>query len=235
MVTQTLVIQTLTKDQAEELTHKIKESKDALWDLLWRAKDGEAWRVLGYRSWETYVQSEFDIGRNYANKIVHQGFVIHKLAAAAGVGTVVPVITEHQARQISFYELPKVAASVRESVQSGTEPQEAVKVAVGEAVEKQTRRRVDSRPSLRDGELRDSFRSIEGINSSTRKIKQCWGTGKGRKFGEALRALSAHHSSDEISMLVTRLKDNVKVLTAVLTELESGIVEHADPGEESND
>ena len=123
-------VKTLTKDEAEELTHQIRETTEALWHLLWRAKEGKAWKALSYGTWADYVRTEFDFGRNYANKIIHQGVVIHELAAAAGVGTTVPAISEHQARQISPDALSKAQVEVKESIESGVEPEKAIKQAV---------------------------------------------------------------------------------------------------------
>src|SRR5436309_12647268 len=49
--------------EARRLTDRIKRAAHAVSLLLLEAHERGAWRALGYRSWETYVRSEFELSR----------------------------------------------------------------------------------------------------------------------------------------------------------------------------
>ncbi len=49
--------------EAKELTERIKQTSDKLWELIAEAHKGKAWELLGYTSWRSYVETEFAISR----------------------------------------------------------------------------------------------------------------------------------------------------------------------------
>ena len=49
----------MTREEAETVTDQIKENFDSLGNMLIAARDRKAFRVLGYRSFEAYCQTEF--------------------------------------------------------------------------------------------------------------------------------------------------------------------------------
>lgn len=53
----------LSAPDARTLTDRIKTGAAVLWDLLKQAYVGDAWRVLGYESWDSYCTSEFGTSR----------------------------------------------------------------------------------------------------------------------------------------------------------------------------
>jgi hypothetical protein len=120
-----------------------------LGELLWQAKEGLAWRVLGYESWGDYIRTEFAISKTHSYRLLHHGEIIHYLAQAAGVkfmesdgeSPMGDSIPERQTRPIKHADLPRLTEAVREKVSAGTAPQEAMQETVsefGKALEKAT-------------------------------------------------------------------------------------------------
>lgn len=87
-----------TVEEARELTARIANSASELWSLLLEAHDRKAWKALGYETWDAYVTTEFDMTRNYANRLLNQGRVIEALESK-----VVPTgtIPERHARELA--------------------------------------------------------------------------------------------------------------------------------------
>lgn len=50
-------------DTAKEITNKIKEGLDGLWDLIITAYQWRVWTVLGYETWDDYCLAEFGQSR----------------------------------------------------------------------------------------------------------------------------------------------------------------------------
>lgn len=49
----------LGQEEARELTNRIRNTSTNLWELVVAAYRGQAWRVLGYKDWDTYCAKEF--------------------------------------------------------------------------------------------------------------------------------------------------------------------------------
>ena len=81
----TEIVKRLNREEAQALTERIRATTETLWELLTKAKEGEAWDTLGYDSWADYVKAEFNMSKQYSYRILHQAMVIHELAEAAGV------------------------------------------------------------------------------------------------------------------------------------------------------
>lgn len=117
---------------ARDLTDRIRGTAEGLYALLLEAWESEAWRHLGYRSWNQYIAGEFDFSRQRAYQLVNQGAVIREIKA--GMSTTVDTreeihVTEREARDIKPI-VPEVVAEVREQVAAGVPAQEAVRSAV---------------------------------------------------------------------------------------------------------
>jgi hypothetical protein len=54
---------TMSVDDAKHLTDEIKSALDDVWDLVARAYRENASQVLGYDSWDTYIEAEFGTHR----------------------------------------------------------------------------------------------------------------------------------------------------------------------------
>ncbi|WP_298044995.1 DNA-binding response regulator [uncultured Citricoccus sp.] len=50
---------TLEKDAARDLTARIRNGLSDVYELIQAAYQGQAWKALGYRSWDAYVTEEF--------------------------------------------------------------------------------------------------------------------------------------------------------------------------------
>lgn len=81
------VITPLTADEAQELTGNIRNAAEVLWVLIAQAHAGQAWRPLGYQSWEAYVRGEFNMSRSRSYQILDQARVIAAIESAAPDGT----------------------------------------------------------------------------------------------------------------------------------------------------
>lgn len=94
--------------------------------LLLEAKEREAWRTLGYKSWGAYVDERQSIGRQYSYRLLDQGRVIRALTEIAGE----PIhVTERQARPVAR-RIPEVVAHGRQFIEQGEEPQAAAQHAI---------------------------------------------------------------------------------------------------------
>lgn len=119
----------MTAEEARDITNRINQAAGELWRLLLEAYERQAWRALGYASWKAYVESEFTITRQRAYQLLDQGRVIRLLQEAAGDVSTTVDISERAARGIKP-SLPEVTAQIRERVESGAAPEEAVREVV---------------------------------------------------------------------------------------------------------
>lgn len=86
-MTQTQAVDTahakpLTKAAARKLTDRIAMATGLLWQMVAEAHEREAWRALGYDSWQAYVDAEFQISRSQAFRLLTQARVVGELVAA---------------------------------------------------------------------------------------------------------------------------------------------------------
>jgi hypothetical protein len=119
----------LSKAEAKKLTKKIKEATDHLWYLLVGAREGKAWRALGYPTWDAYVKAEFGMGRSRSYQLLDQGKVVEALRDATGDLSTDVDISEAAARDIKA-DLPDVVEEIRTRVEQGEDPKTAVAGAV---------------------------------------------------------------------------------------------------------
>ena len=71
----------LTRQEAETLTGQIKENFDSLGNMLLAARDRKAYKVLGYRTFESYCQSEFGKSSSTAYQAIEDAKVRSLLEA----------------------------------------------------------------------------------------------------------------------------------------------------------
>ena len=89
----------LRKAGARSLTDKIRAHVSEARTLLAEAHDRQAWKVLGYPTWEAYVRTEFDMSRSRSYQILNHARVTKELVSASGVSTSVD-ISEAAAREL---------------------------------------------------------------------------------------------------------------------------------------
>ena len=71
----------MNREDAEEVTRLIKENFDSLGDMLLQARDRKAYKALGYRSFESYCQSEFGKSISSAYQLIEDAKVLSQLEA----------------------------------------------------------------------------------------------------------------------------------------------------------
>ena len=122
----------LNKEEAEELTEHIRSTADVLYVLIARAHAGQAWKPLGYSSFEKYVKAEFDISRSRAYQFLNQAHVIEAITAAAPEGTQIK-ISEAAARDLKNF-VDELAPEIARSTEglSGSEAGDVVEDLVNE-------------------------------------------------------------------------------------------------------
>lgn len=75
----------LEETEARELTARIAENVEGLWQLIGEAYSRKAWSALGYTSWEAYTETEFGMSRGQAYRLVDQARTVAALEEAAGL------------------------------------------------------------------------------------------------------------------------------------------------------
>lgn len=70
---------TISRDEAARLTSEIKGHVGQIWRLLSRAHETRAYLALGYTSWASYVETEFEMSRSNAYRLLDLAKVVHEL------------------------------------------------------------------------------------------------------------------------------------------------------------
>jgi hypothetical protein len=102
---------------ARELTNRIRTATRHVCLLLLEAHQGRAWFVLGYRTWEEYIQSEFGLSRSRSYELLDQARVILAIMEAAEVSAI-PDVSAYTALQLKPY-LYEVTETIRARVGDG--------------------------------------------------------------------------------------------------------------------
>lgn len=124
------VVVILTTDEARALTERIKVATHNLAAMLKEAHDKEAWRALGYSSWNRYVDTEFQISESRSYRLLSAARIEEELSAQLGApvtvkeravrplaGSVNLVVHEAMANQVGGMTLQR---AVDEAVRSVT-------------------------------------------------------------------------------------------------------------------
>ncbi len=141
-------IQVLSREEAAELTRRIKSSFRQLGVLLLEAHDKHAWSALGYLSWERYVRAEFGLGRSRSYQLLDQGRVIRAIGEAVASDEL-PPISPYAASQIKPV-LAEVLNEIRD--RTAAAPRDSIAKIVANVVQA-TRSAVASRPSSAPAKL----------------------------------------------------------------------------------
>lgn len=112
----------MTMEEARHITDAIRSATTAIYLLLGQARDGKAYKALGYETWDEYVREEFNISRQRSYQLIDWGNAIAALQSAAPEGTTVK-LTEAQARDIKR-ELPKITEQIVEATR-GLSPEDS--------------------------------------------------------------------------------------------------------------
>jgi hypothetical protein len=126
----------LSRVTALALTQRIRRAGEELWELLLEAYERQAHTALGYKTWQAYVATEFDISRGQSYRLINQAKVTLAIQEATGTR---PTKTSRalyaihvSAREADVLkdDLDRAATEVAELVASGSTPVQAVRQAV---------------------------------------------------------------------------------------------------------
>lgn len=87
------VVQLLNSEQARELTDDIRDQLETAWTDVVQAYERQAWRALGYESWDAYTAAEFGAARlrlpreerqDVVQSLTEAGLSTRAIAAATG-------------------------------------------------------------------------------------------------------------------------------------------------------
>lgn len=110
------------RDEAQELTDRIRETTTELWDLLTEAHERHAWKALGYRSWSAYVTGEFDMSRGQAYRLLHHSAIRKELASPIGDS-----LTPGQTRELPAGNAAPVLDAARATTGTDSPPARAIR------------------------------------------------------------------------------------------------------------
>lgn len=131
------VVEACSTEEARDLTDRIKQHAEALWELLLEAHDRGAWRALGYSTWADYVAGEFDMSRSRSYQLLDQGRAVKAIQSATGVQDPGHVPLNSEAAQDIKPHLTDVTNDVRERVDNEPEPSnDRVQEIVNETVDR---------------------------------------------------------------------------------------------------
>jgi hypothetical protein len=111
--------------EAQTITAEIKAYSSTLWLKLEEAQRGQAWRALGYPSWEAYLDEEFDISRSRGYQLVSHARAVRALADAAGVPVSTMVDTPERATR--GLDVESAAEEIASAVTEESTTEERVK------------------------------------------------------------------------------------------------------------
>jgi len=165
--------------EARALTDRIKQTAERLWSLLEQAHDRQAWRALGYSTWNDYVRAEFDMSKQQSFRLLDQARVIRELTSAAEspMGDSEPVqVSEREARDLKPH-LHEVTDAVRDRVEEAREadpkttPEQAADVAREVVQEHREAIRQEPAGAPRRRPLPDTYRSgVSDLWKSTERL-----------------------------------------------------------------
>ena len=164
------IVDACTADEAREITDRIKGAAESIWSLLLEAHEKKAWAALGYATWELYVRAEFDMGRQYAYRLLDQARVIREIGAVSPMGDI--EISEREAREIKPV-LTEVKEAVAERVAALPDPTpEAVKETVREVVteKREQVRETKAAPKVTDDDRAYYLRYDTAVGRSFRTV-----------------------------------------------------------------
>lgn len=128
------IVQPCSAEEARDLTDRIKQHAEALWELLLEAHDRGAWKALSYSTWADYVAGEFSRTKQWSYQLLDQGRAIKAIEEAAGSNAF--DLTVNEARDVKPH-LTDVTNDVREQVDNEPEPStERVRQIVTETVDR---------------------------------------------------------------------------------------------------
>lgn len=200
-----MILATISISEAKALTDRIRVAADDLWRLIQQAHDQQAWRVMGYSSWKSYVQTEFGMSSRHSYRLLAQAKVIQALEEDSDP-RVTPQLTERQARHLKP-RLGEAREFVRQKIEDGVEPQEAVQQAVktyGKAYE-------EAAVAL----ARDPISVLAKVINAANDLRLAW------PIEEIAPAIANIYGSRDVQKEIGRLRDTADYLNHICDVMES--------------
>lgn len=142
----------MSKEQAEEITEAIKSTLTATYVLLQRAYKGNAFKAMGYETWKEYIAGEFDFTVQRSYQLLDQARVVDAITESAPEGFEAS-ITEAQARDIKR-ELPKITERIKEKT-AGKTPEESGEI-IDDIIEDTREQKREEEKAIKDKEDRQA-------------------------------------------------------------------------------
>lgn len=136
----------MTKEEATELTQSIQSTTTALYVLIKKAHDNKAWLAMGYDSWASYIENEFNFSRARSYQLINQANVIEEINEASGVEL---YITEREARSIKK-KLPEITKKLETEVKGADLPSEEAEEKAREIID-ETKEEMDMANKYNNG------------------------------------------------------------------------------------
>lgn len=136
----------MTKEEATELTQSIQSTTTALYVLIKKAHDNKAWLAMGYDSWASYIENEFNFSRARSYQLINQANVIEEINEASGVEL---YITEREARSIKK-KLPEITKKLETEVKGANLPSEEAEEKAREIID-ETKEEMDMANKYNNG------------------------------------------------------------------------------------
>ncbi len=188
------VVPEMSKDEAERLTGWIKSSTEMLSVLLYQAREGKAWKALGYESWETYCNTEFDFsGTTGYRKAIH-GEVVSEISGHLPEGAEVK-LSQKDAKDIREF-LPEITETIDEKREAGEDID--IDQLVSDVLEKNVPEVNDVNDDIEDVDIEELLKGIDldtPIPSLGDNAAAGLDTGAG-SIGEARKKANAQHAAD---------------------------------------
>lgn len=194
----------MSKDEAEELTKGIQSTSAALYVLLKRAHDEKAWVAMGYDSWTSYIEGEFEFSRARSYQLINQANVIEEIHSASGVPL---YITEREARSIKK-KLPEITEKMKKDIkEADLEEEEA---------ERRARKIIDESESV------DNSQNQEGFDSYDEKEEEASNTLKEWEPDNVDESKFESPFSENDKFFYTHLKDTFSIFESIPEASELG-------------
>lgn len=123
----------MDRQEALDITAKIKGYVSAAWTMLRDAHERRAHTALGYATWEAYCREEFDISRAHAYRLLDLGQVVAELEEGEPMSPMGD-ISERQARELKKAPTPAAKAAAWDLANEATDGDPTAED-VGSAVE----------------------------------------------------------------------------------------------------
>lgn len=111
-----------SESKAREVTEAIKYAATATYALLYEAYSHKAHKALGYKTWASYVQDEFEMSKSRSYQLIAQAETIKSIEEIVPDGTDIK-LTEAQVRDLKS-ELPRITEVIKQET-TDMSPEEA--------------------------------------------------------------------------------------------------------------